>query len=56
MHWVEVTHADGLEELQGTSEHLLSQPWVNREHNVVEAGVVGSNIAEYRQKEFFHLL
>ena len=56
VHGVEVAHLDGVEKLQGTAHHLLSQAGVDGEHGVVNDGVVVFDVAENGEEELFHLV
>ena len=56
VHGVEVAHLEGVEKLQGTAHHLLSQAGVDGEHGVVNDGVVMFDVAENGEKELFHLV
>ena len=56
VHGIQPADVDGVEQLHGAAEHLLSQAGVNGEHGVVDMRVVALDVAQDGEEKLFHLV
>ena len=53
---MQILYPYGLEQLERTAKHLLTQAGVDREHGMIQLGIVALDVAEDGKEKFLHLV